>query len=80
MTQLISDKGAQKKLLPSSYSDGAPKMCNICVCKYCAHICNFEKPINFVIMIHIKGDNSWTFEYMLLKSLEIMNIEKIEFL
>ena len=31
--------GTKKKLLPSSYSDGAPKMCNICVCKYCAHIC-----------------------------------------
>ena len=32
-------RGHKKKLLPSSYSDGAPKMCNICVCKYCAHIC-----------------------------------------
>ena len=32
-------RGHKKKLLPSSYSNGALKMCNICFCKYCARIC-----------------------------------------
>ena len=32
-------RGHKNKLLPSSYSNGALKMCNICFCKYCARIC-----------------------------------------